>query len=197
METNLLIFFSFTFGILRVATPLILASLAGLISERSGVIQIALEGMMLIGALAGAIGAHFTDSAWIGFFIAGLSGLALALIKSFFVLRFKTDQIVTGTAINIFAAGLAPLITKLIFDSTGQTPALDISARFAFEPIILAIFAIIAAHFILTKTRFGLWNLFAGESPESLAVAGVSTEKIRWISLMSCGFLAGLSGGTG
>lgn len=179
---------------LRVSTPLIFAALAGLVSERSGIIQIALEGMMLFGALIAAITAHFTGSAWLGLISGMLAASLLALCKGFFVLKMKTDQIVTGTAFNIFVTGAAPFITKILFDSTGQTPSLASSARFTIEPLILVFLFAILIHYLYKKTRIGLWLQFCGEAPLALLVSGVSPRKVRWYSLAICGALAGAGG---
>lgn len=178
----------------RVATPLVFASLGGLISERAGVIQIALEGMMLIGALVGATVAHFTQSPWLGMFSAILAGLFFSAIKSFFVLHLKTDQIITGTAMNIFASGLAPFVTKILFNSTGSSPLLPLTSRFSIEPLFIAIFVVLIISYLFSKTNLGLWLQFSGEAPTALQVSGVSVLKVRWVSLLSCGALAGMGG---
>lgn len=179
---------------LRVSTPLIFASFAGLLSERSGVVQIALEGLMLWGALVAATVAHLTGSAWLGFFSAMIASALLALIKAFFVLKLKTDQIVTGTALNIFVMGAAPFITKILFDSTGQTPALPTTARFQLEPMVIAFLFVFLVHFLYQKSKVGLWLRFAGEAPMALLVSGVSPLRVRWWALGLCGALCGMGG---
>ena len=103
--------------------------MGGIMSERSGVINIALEGLMLVGAFAAATAAALTHSPWIGAGFGILAGVALAALYALFVIQFRADQIVAGTAINLFAFGLTPLLTKAFFDSTGATPALEISER--------------------------------------------------------------------
>ncbi len=181
---------------LRVAVPLIFAAYGGLLSERSGVIQIALEGFLLIGALAGAVTAHYTGSAWLGVLAAAAAGLTLAAVKAFFVLKLKVDQIIAGTAINLLAFGVAPFVTKVLFDSTGSTPSLPIEARFSSAPIFMAAALSLIMTYWFHKTRSGLSVQFAGEAPEALAVAGTSVLKTRWLSLMACGALAGIGGST-
>lgn len=187
---------SFLLSILRGATPLLLAALGGLFSERSGVVQIALEGMMLIGALAGAIGASLFHSPWLGMLVAGLAGSVMSGLYGFFVLRLKADQIVSGTAINILAVGIAPFITKIAFNTTGSTPSLAIAERFSFEPIVLAGVALVIVSYFYSKTRGGLLLQFAGERPEALTAAGFDLQKVRWLSLLVCGQLAGWAGGS-
>jgi general nucleoside transport system permease protein len=186
--------FSFLISILRLGTPLILAALGGLLSERSGLVQIALEGFMLAGALIGAIVSYFTGSPWLGFVAAGLLTSVLSLTQAFLVIKLKADQIVTGTALNILILGLAPFCTKLIFNSTGQTPSLPVDARFTWEPMGVAIFATVLVSWFYYKTKAGLMLQFAGESPQSLEVAGLSSIKVRFFALFGCGVLAGCAG---
>lgn len=183
-------------SVLRGAAPLIYASMAGMFSERSGVIQIALEGMMLIGALVAAIVAHFSGNPWLGFLIGGLAGLSLAALKGFFVLVLRTDQIVTGTAVNILAMGVAPFVTKIFFNSTGSTPSLPAEAHFTTAPILLAFVLAGLLIYWQRQTRAALWIEFAGEAPEALWAAGQSVSRVRWVALLTCGFLAGLGGAT-
>jgi general nucleoside transport system permease protein len=180
----------------RVSTPLIFAAMGGLLSERSGTVQIALEGFMLFGALIGAVAAYFTGSAWLGFMAAAIAGILLAAVKGFFVLKLRADQIVTGTAINILAVGMSPFITKILFNSTGQTPSLPLETRFYWAPIFIACSVALFLHYWFNKTLAGIWLLFSGEAPEALQAAGLSITKVRWLSLLSCGLLAGLGGGS-
>jgi ABC-type uncharacterized transport system permease subunit len=189
-----LISLSFILAIFRSATPLILAAIAGYYSERSGIAQIGLEGMMLFGALTGAITAYYFQSAWLGLLFATLFGFLLSQLFSFFVLNLRTNHIVTGTALNILIVGLAPLITKYFFDSTGSTPTLDLSIRFTYEPMLLAIIALILTYYISRHTKAGLLIQFAGENSAALSAAGYSAKKIRWFALSICGVLAACAG---
>ena len=187
---------NFVFGILLAATPLIFASLGGLLSERCGVVQLALEGNMLISALAAAIVALKTGSAWLGFFSGGLAGVGAAIVFSFFALFLGADQVIVGTAINLLALGVAPFVTKLLFNSTGSTPSLEMSARFSYEPLVVAAIVVVLMHYLFHRTKAGLLLRFAGEEPKTLVGAGFSLRKVRWISLLSSGFLTGLGGAT-
>ncbi len=187
-------FFALLISTLRVSTPLWFASLGGFMSERSGVVNIALEGFMLIGAFGAATAAHFTGSPWIGFFAGGACGSLLALIYALFVLKFHSDQIVAGTAINILAVGLTPFFGKIFFDVTGSTPALALADRFQYEPLVVAILLFGVVHLWFTRTASGLWLNFAGENPEALKAAGVSPKKVRWAGVLTAGFFAGLGG---
>lgn len=184
------------FSTLRLSTPLIFAAMAGLMSERSGVIQIGLEGMMLVGALAAASTTHFLGNPWLGVFSSAFSGALLALVMAFFALKVKSDQIITGTALNLLAMGLCPFVTKIFFDSTGSTPSIPLENRLGFEFLWMAIFGVAWASWTLSKTRLGLWIQFAGESPKTLNSSGVSVARVRTLALALCGALAGIGGAT-
>ncbi len=185
---------AFLFSVLRGATPLIFASMGGLLSERSGVIQIALEGMMLMGALFAAVAALSTNSPWLGFFCGALAGLLSALIFGIFALVFKTDQIIVGTGLNILAVGIAPFVTKLLYDSTGSTPNLPVDSRFSLAPVFIAILLVILISYLYSKTKAGLLMRFAGEEPSAVEAAGYSVDRVRWSFLLASGFVTGMGG---
>src|SRR5271169_3975426 len=115
---------------LRVSTPLIFAALGGMFSERSGVINIALEGMMLLGAFAAAVGTLVTHSPWLGSAFGMGAGVLLAAVYALFVIQLRADQIVAGVAINMLAMGLTPFLCKILYDVTGSTPAIPLPERF-------------------------------------------------------------------
>jgi len=179
---------------IRVSTPLVLAALGGLMSERAGVINIALEGMMLVGAFAAAATAYSTHSPWIGAGAGAVAGSGLALIYGFAVIRLRTNQIVAGTAINMMAMGLVPFVSKLLYGVTGSTPALSITDRFHWEPTGWAVFLTVAIWGWMRATPSGLWMQFAGEHPVALAAAGVRVNRVRWACVALSGALAGLGG---
>lgn len=181
---------------LRGATPLVFAALGGVLSERAGIVQIALEGFLLMGALAAALVALATGNPWLGFAAAGLAAMALAGLMALLVIVFRADGIIAGTAINLLVMGLCPFITKLTHGSTGSTPNLELDARFTWEPIALAAGAVLLVHLLLAKTRWGLWIRFAGEAPQALVSAGISARRVRWSALTLAGLLAGFGGAT-
>ncbi len=185
---------SFLVAVLRLSTPLIFASLGGFFSERSGVVQIGLEGLMLIGAFAGAVVAHAAGSSWLGWMAAFAAGSFVSLVYAFFVIELETNQVVAGTALNLSVAGLIPFISKILFNTTGSTPSVPIEDRFFWEPMAMAAFCIFAFHFLLNKTNFGLWMKFAGEKPRALEASGVSPRKMRWLCSVICGGLAAWGG---
>jgi simple sugar transport system permease protein len=179
---------------LRVSTPLIFAALGGLFSERSGVVNIALEGMMLVGAFGAAVGTLATHSPWLGSGAGIVAGALLAVVYAFFVIRLRANQIVAGIAINMLALGLTPFLCKLRFDVTGQTPAIPLDERFQVAPLYLSWLAVALCWFWCRHTRSGLWTSFAGEHPEALDAAGIRVNRVRWAAVVMSGALAGMGG---
>ncbi|MCO5143273.1 MAG: ABC transporter permease [Oligoflexia bacterium] len=184
---------AFFISIIRMATPLVFASLGGMFSERSGVINIALEGIMLFGAFTAAF-VSLSMGKELGFVAGGLGGMSLALIYGLIVIHGRANQIVAGTAINLLAMGLIPLFLKSLYDSTGGTPSLSMDQRFSNLPILFMIIALAGAWFVMKKTSFGLNVSVAGENPEALDAAGISVILVRYQSLAVCGLLAGFGG---
>jgi general nucleoside transport system permease protein len=181
---------------LRLATPLIFAALGGMFSERAGVINIALEGLMLIGAWAAAVGTLVTHSPWLGSAFGMAAGILLAAIYGFFVIRLRANQIVAGMAINMFAFGLTPFLCKILYDVTGSTPAIPIAERFQSAPVYFVWLAVALVFAVMKFTPAGLWVSFAGEHPEALDAAGVRVNRVRWTAVLISGALAGLGGAT-
>ena len=179
---------------LRVSTPLVFAALGGLWCERSGVINIALEGMMLMGAFAAAVGTLASQSPWMGSACGMGAGVALAAVYGLFVIRWRANQIVAGTAINMLAMGLTPFLCKILYDVTGSTPAIPIGGRFQSAPLYLS-WALVGMCWLAMKyTRGGLWVSFAGEHPEALDAAGIRVNRVRWTAVLVSGALAAMGG---
>ena len=181
---------------LRVSTPLIFAAMGGLLSERAGITNIALEGMMLIGALAGAVATFFSHSPWIGLLAAVAAGAALAAIYGAFAITLRANQIVAGMAINMLALGLTPFCCKLLFDVTGSTPTIPFIERLQIVPLWLALVAVLGCFVFFRWMRGGLRLSFAGENPAALHAAGISVSRIHWLALLAGGALAGIGGAT-
>jgi len=206
---------------LRVATPLVLAALAGLFAERSGVIDIGLEGKMLGGAFVAAATAAVTGSVWLGLAAAILASIALAMLHGFACITYRGNQVVSGLAINILVAGLTVTIGSAIFAQGGQTPALPDTARFL--PVIwpgaealsgvpvlgtiyaellsghnvlvyAAFLAVPATWWIVYRTRFGLRLRAVGENPGAVDTAGISVTRMRYLAMICCGILCGIAG---
>lgn len=179
---------------LRLATPLIFAALGGMLSERSGVINIALESFMLVGAFSAAVVAHFSHSPWLGWIAAFTVGAVFAAAYALTVIEGRADQIVAGTAFNLLAIGTIPFISKTLFNSTGSTPSLAIAERFSDEPLWIAGLVVIGILFFVHRTRAGLWLFFAGEHPQALSSAGLSVRKVRWVAVICSGGFAAWGG---
>lgn len=184
----------------RLCVPVLCACLAGLWSERAGIVDIGLEGKLLMAAFAGALVASLTGSPWLGLLAALAASTALALVHAFASIDRGGDQIVTGMAINMIAAGASALAGAAIFAEGGRTPALGIEARF--NPILAgqdvitfaAFISVAATSLVLFHTRFGLRLRAAGENPHALESAGVSVRKVRYGAVVICGLLCGLGG---
>ncbi len=179
---------------LRLSTPLIFAALGGLWSERSGVINIALEGFMLMGAFAAAVGTYVTHSVWLGASLGAGAAAMLGALYGLCVIRLRANQVIAGTAINLLALGLTPFLCKLLYDVTGSTPAIPIEERFRFAPLLLCWVVVIVSWFLFQYTALGLWVGFAGEDPEALDAAGVRVNRVRWAAVLLSSALTGLGG---
>ena len=179
---------------IRLSTPLLLAALGGLYSERSGVINIALEGLLLAGAFTAATVTHYSHSPWIGLAAAILAGVLVALIHGLACIRFKADQVVSGTAINILFLGVPALLSGALFQSTGATPQLPQSQLMPYTPIVLAFLLVPVTWYVLNRTPFGLRLRAVGENPEAADTAGVGVARVRFAAVMLSGALAAIGG---
>lgn len=206
---------------LRLATPLLLACLAGLFSERAGIFDIGLEGKMLAAAFLAAAVAAVSESVWLGL-LAGIgASMALSAIHGLASITFRGNQLISGVAINFLAAGLAVLIAQSWFGQGGRTPSLmgggrfeEIALPFAESlravPVLGPFYAeVISGHsilvyvallcvpltwYILFRTRFGLRLRAVGENPAAVDTAGVSVIGLRFAAVGICGLLCGIAG---
>jgi len=206
---------------LRVSTPLILCALAGTLSERSGVIDLGLEGKMLLCAFAAGATAAVLGSLWLALAIAVVVGVALSMLHGFACVSHRGDQVVMGMAITMTAAGLTVVLGIAWFHQGGQTPALGDAVRLApwFVPlasalrdapafisalaigllghnvmVYLALALVPAVWWLLARTRFGLRLRAAGENPAMVDAAGVSVQALRYSALALNGVLCALAG---
>ncbi|MDI9459580.1 MAG: ABC transporter permease [Limnochordia bacterium] len=196
---------------LRMATPLIFAALGGIFSERSGVVNIALEGMMLTGAFTAMFVTYHTGMPWVGVLGAMLAGGLIGLIHAIFCVRYRANQVVTGTAINIFAGGLTVFLLRFFFGTAGTSPSVttipDITLPVLSSipwidrilgrqnPLVyLALVAVVVVHIVIYKTPWGLRLRAVGEHPRAADTVGVNVFKMRYISVVISGALAGLGG---
>ena len=206
---------------LRLATPLLLACLAGLFSERAGIFDIGLEGKMLAAAFFSAAFASVTGSVWLGL-LAGIgASLMLSALHGVASITFRGNQLISGVAINFLAAGMTVLIAQDWFKQGGRTPSLTGNARFegitlpgadaiADVPIIgplyselisghsvlvyMALAAVPLTWWLLYRTRFGLRLRAVGENPAAVDTAGVSVIGLRYAAVAICGILCGIAG---
>lgn len=178
----------------RLSIPLLFAAMGGLLSERAGVINIALEGLMLVGAFGAAVVTFYAHSPWLGALAGILSGMLLAAFYGLFAIRWRANQIVAGTGINMLAFGVTPFLCKIFFDVTGSTPAIPLAERFQYAPFWLCWLAVAGCYVLLRFTRPGLRLSFAGEKPQALLAAGISVTRVRWMAVLASGALAGLGG---
>ena len=196
---------------LRIATPVILASLGGCMSERSGVINIGLEGMMLMGAFSAVAGSYFFG-AWMGVLIGVLAGGLMGLLHAFMSVTIKANQIISATAINIMAVGLPNILIPVIWPGHfGISPTVPVVADIHLpiissipvigkifghqNPIVyLTLLLVPAISFLLFKTRLGLRIRSVGEHPQAADTLGINVYKMRYIAVTMSGLLAGLGG---
>lgn len=209
MLNSLLIALSIT---LMYSAPLTLAAIGGVISERSGVVNIGIEGMMSLGALTGAVVGYFTHSAWLGLMCAGLAGGALALLHAIASISFRADQTVSGIAINLIGPGFAMFLSRYFFEGASVTypvpeklpKFINFSylkgtpfANFNIDvSVILAFIVVVVTWFVLYKTKWGLRIRALGEHPAAVDTLGVSVYRSRYACVIISGILAGIGGGT-
>jgi ABC-type uncharacterized transport system permease subunit len=179
---------------IRLSTPLILAALGGLYSERGGVINIALEGMMLAGAFTAAVVTVFTHSPWAGLLAAVIAGLVVAALHAVVTINYRADQVVSGAAINILFLGVPALLSGALFESTGATPQLPRDQTMPNTLVYLAFILVAVTAYVIYRTRFGLRLRAVGENPEAAMAAGVSVTRMRYAGVLISGALAALGG---
>ncbi len=195
----------------RMATPLIFASLGGLFSERAGIINIALEGIMLTGAFSAMLVTSFVGNPWVGLVGAVITGAMMALIHAVVCIRYHANHVVSGTAINIFAGGLTVFLLRLVFNVAGTSPAvaripavrLPLVADIPWiGPVLgqqnimvyVAVALVFVSWFVLFKTVWGLRLRSVGEHPKAADTVGVNVFVMRYTALALSGALAGLGG---
>lgn len=193
--------------------PLLYAALGSCFSERSGVVNIGIEGMMTVGAFVGATLGYFTENPWLSFLCGGLAGAVVALIHAIVCVSFHADQTISGTAINFLAPGLALFVSRIIFDGSTDTTPIPDAGRLPklFEGVFpagsfwnnvlcnhvacyLCFVCVLVVWFVFYKTKFGLRLRAVGEHPQACDTLGINVTRIRYICVILSGFLSGLGG---
>lgn len=198
---------------LMYSTPLIFGALAGVFSENSGVVNIGIEGMMTIGAFAGAAAGVIIGNPWVAFLLAGLAGGLFALIHAISTVSFNADHTISGVAINLLAPGVALFISKIIFDGATMTPTIPMENKIprplngvfpqgsildtifnSYATVYLALILVFVVWYVLYKTKFGLRIRAVGEHPGAADTLGINVTRVRYMAVIISGILAGFGG---
>lgn len=205
------IFSSATFNeMLRRATPVAIAAIGGSLTEHAGIMNIGMDGMILMGAFFGVLGSALTASAWGGLGLALAVGVLVGLFFALFVVKFRSDEFIIGCALNTFALGLTTYLSRAVFGTSGakgfaSLPTLDLplldSIPFVGAVLnhhslfVLLTWLLVAALWVfIYKTPYGFWLRASGEKPETLRTAGIAPEKLKWLASILCGVLCALAG---
>ena len=187
------------FATARMSLPVLYAGTGGYFSEKSGVPQIALEAYLLVGAFTAASVTYSSHSVLFGFMAAGIVCVLFAQIFNYLIFTLKANAIVVGTGLNLLAMGFIPIVSKLLFDSTGSTPSIDTSEtahQNTFYIVVgMTILVMVLMYILSEKTTWGLQIKFAGEKSEALKSVGISPIKRRWQAVSLAAFITGLGGG--
>lgn len=198
---------------LRSAAPLIFPAIGAVFSERSGVVNIALDGIMLIGAFVGVLVSYFTHSAWLGVLGAMASGGLVALLLGVMSIKYRADQVVSGVAINMLAVGLTGFLLRQVWANAGQSPGVEKLADWSIPllrdiPLVgnivgtqtpmvyLSFLVVVLAHIALYKTPMGLRIRAVGEHPRAADTVGINVYRTRYLCVVLSGVLGGLGGAT-
>jgi general nucleoside transport system permease protein len=196
---------------IRMTTPILLVAMGAIFCERAGIMNIATEGFMLMGAMTAVVATYFFGNPWLGVLAAMLVGFILSIVFSFFVVSIGTHQIVTAVAMNIFTFGATSIIFRSIFGSMSTTPKItglpiwripflaDIpmigNIFFNQSPLVYLAFLLVpVVHFLMFKTKWGLNIRAVGETPRAADTVGINVLRIRWITILISGLMAGLAG---
>ena len=204
---------SFLYSVLRLSTPILLATMAALVSDRAGVTNISIEGTMLFAALMGVVGSAFTQSCWVGLLVAIAAGMLFSLLLSFFHLWLKTNLVLTCIALNSLSSGLTIFILFMLTGDRGVSTALQSVDLPQLElPLIrgipflgevlsghsvltyLAVVVVVLVAVLLYKTKLGTYIRAVGESPQAIETAGFPARRIRFLALLISGAIAGMGG---
>ncbi|MCX8127665.1 MAG: ABC transporter permease [Synergistetes bacterium] len=191
---------------IRAGTPLLYATLGEIFAERSGVLNLGLEGLMLVGALAGFIGSYLASSVWFGVLLALLTGGALALLFAFLTVSFRVNQVVAGLALTMLGMGIsgyygqafigktAPQFSSLYIPFLSHVPFIG-KVLFSHDPLVyLTYFLVPLSWFYIFKTKLGMSLRAVGEDPRSADAVGINVAKVRYLHVTLGGMLTALGG---
>ncbi|MGI9043195.1 MAG: ABC transporter permease [Gemmatimonadaceae bacterium] len=198
-------------GTVRTATPLAFAALGETVAERSGIINIGLEGAIIAGAFGGFVAAG-TGSVWLGFLGAGVAGTAISALFGLFAIRIRADQIITGTAISLLALGITATLYRQMYGAEGAAlsiPTMGVTevpvlssipivgrALFAQPPVAYLLYALVpAVWWWMYRTNAGLGLRAIGEDPRAAIAAGIPAARFQYLAVLFGGFLGGIAGG--
>lgn len=199
-------------GTIRMAIPLILASIGGTLCERSGIVNLGIEGMMLSGAFGAVLGTHLFHNPWMGVLTAVAVGGIFGLLHAVLCIRYKTNQSVSGIGINILSAGLTIVLTRAVWKSDGMSGQVEKLPSFSvpvlkdipviggfFEKqspyLVITLLIVAGSWFVMYRTKVGLRLRSIGDHPQAAATVGIKVSQYRYVAVIICGMLCGLSGG--
>lgn len=195
MVSSILLLITIT---LMYSAPLVFGALGGVISERAGVVNIGIEGMMVIGAFVGAGAAYYSGNPWLGFILAGIAGGLIAVLHAVASITFRADQTISGIAINLIGPGIAVFLCRLFFKGAAMTPPVQNKLPKIFgsidSTVVLALVLTVILWFILYKTKWGLHIRSVGENPAAADTMGINVFKVRYVCVIMSGVLSGFGG---
>lgn len=202
---------SLLYATVRISISIVFAGMGEMITERAGVLNMGVEGIMLMGAFSAAVGAHFTGSPWIGLLIAAVVGVLIGLIFAFLAITVKSNQAISGLAIYLLGVGLSGYLLQVIFEHGGNTPRVEtlpivhfgflekipfLNAVFNDQSVLMipALLLPVILYVVFYKTPWGTWLRATGENPKALAVVGKNPIVIRYVAVLTGSLLAGIGG---
>lgn len=190
------IFISLILATIRQAAPILITAIGGMFSELTGVVNIGLEGMMLMGAFSAAVVSYYTGNPYVGILGGMMAGGIMALLHAILSIKYKGNQVVSGVAINLFASGFTVFMLRVLFNQSGNTPTVPKTATlFGMSIIVFIIYALaFASHWFIYKTVWGLRMRAVGEHPLAADTVGINVLKVRYFGVIMSGLLAGLGG---
>ena len=200
-----MILLAFLAQVLRISVPYLLAAAGGVLSERAGVVALALEGWMLTGAFTATLGTYYTGSPWAGVACGLAGGVLAAALHAVACIRLRADHVVMGIAVNLMAVGATRFFLQMAFDSSSNSPRVPgfdwgaaaggaVAGSLANPLVPLGMVALAAVGWVLGRTSFGLRVRAVGEKPEAAASVGIPVARVQWVAVLAAGALAALGG---